>query len=264
MSSTRGTVRTADSQVAWLSVGEGEPVTVFGHGLGSSIAETRMLVSALPGTQVFLSFRGHAGTTEDPGARWTYDALADDLLAVADTCRATRALGISLGAVALTRALLREPDRFERVVFFTPAVLEHPRTDVGFDRIREMGSLVARGDVDALQQLLLAELPDVVRGDARAVAYLRTRAHNLTELRLTALIEQLAGEVVVASLTQLAAITVPALVITQAGDAVHPDAVGQRLAAALPGARHEAFGEGGAMWADLPRLHRVLTEFLAD
>ena len=120
----RGTVRTADSEVAWVRTGEGAPVTVFAHGLGSSIDETRLLVAGLTGTQVFVSFRGHAGSREDEAARWSYDALADDLAAVADLHGATRAMGVSVGAAALLRLLGRDPARFQRIVLFLPAVLD--------------------------------------------------------------------------------------------------------------------------------------------
>ena len=109
----------------YLVTGAGEPVTVFAHGLGNGIAETRPLGSAVNGRRVFFQFRGH-GRSSAPEGRWTYADLARDLRAVADLTGATRALGVSLGAGALGRALADDPRRFERVVFYLPSALDKP------------------------------------------------------------------------------------------------------------------------------------------
>jgi 3-oxoadipate enol-lactonase len=108
-------------------VGTPEPVTVFAHGLGGDIDTTRPLGSGVPGRKVFFHFRGHGRSSVPPGL-WTFDDLAGDLAAVADHVGATRALGVSLGAAALCRLLLDRPDRFARVVFYLPAVLDRPRS----------------------------------------------------------------------------------------------------------------------------------------
>ncbi|MGB8650376.1 MAG: alpha/beta fold hydrolase, partial [Mycobacteriales bacterium] len=89
--------------VSFVALGEGDPVTVFAHGLGGSISETRPLATRVDGTRVLLDFRGH-GDSDLLVRGWDYDTLADDLLAVADAVGATRAVGLSLGAGALLRA----------------------------------------------------------------------------------------------------------------------------------------------------------------
>src|SRR3954452_15943123 len=114
--------------IDYLVTGSGDPVTVFAHGLAGSIAETRPLGSGVEGTRVFLHFRGH-GASSAPESPWTYPALAAELRAVADHVGATRALGVSLGAGALTTLLGESPERFDRVVFFLPAVIDRPRED---------------------------------------------------------------------------------------------------------------------------------------
>jgi hypothetical protein len=60
----------------------------------------------------------------------------------------------------------------------------------------------------------------------------------------------------------LTSVRVPALVIGQEGDDVHRLVVARRLAAALPAARLEVFGPGGALWQERRRLRAVLTDFL--
>ncbi|MEN3309940.1 MAG: 3-oxoadipate enol-lactonase, partial [Micromonosporaceae bacterium] len=107
------------ADLEYLRTGHGEPVTVFAHGLGNGIADTRPLGSGVPGTRVFFQFRGH-GRSRAPGVRWTYADLAADLAAVAGATGATRALGVSLGAAALCRLVAGAPGRFERLVFVLP------------------------------------------------------------------------------------------------------------------------------------------------
>src|SRR5215831_12569392 len=89
--------------IAGLNVvvlGEGGPVTVFAHGLGGSVAETRPLATRVEGTRVLFDFPGH-GDSADLVRGWDYDLLADALLEVADRYGATQAVGLSMGAGAL-------------------------------------------------------------------------------------------------------------------------------------------------------------------
>lgn len=104
-------------------VGVPDPVTVFAHGRGGAIGTTRVLGSGVPGRKVFFHFRGHGRSTPVPTDSWTFTELAGDLAAVADHVGATRALGASLGAAALATLLAAAPDRFERSVFYLPAVI---------------------------------------------------------------------------------------------------------------------------------------------
>ena len=102
------------------------PATLFLHGLAGSIEDTRPLASGLPGRKIFAHLPGHGRSTgPDP---LYYDVLAAAALAVADHEHTTAALGVSLGAATLLRILSRDPDRFERVVLYFPAVADVPRT----------------------------------------------------------------------------------------------------------------------------------------
>lgn len=61
--------------------GSGRPVTLFAHGLGASIAETRPLAAGVHGTRVFGHARGHGRSA---AARPSYPGLAADLRLLAD------------------------------------------------------------------------------------------------------------------------------------------------------------------------------------
>jgi pimeloyl-ACP methyl ester carboxylesterase len=143
-----------NGQIDWLATGSGDPVTIFAHGLAASIAQTRPLASGVPGTRVFLSFRGHgATTTPDPKTSpWTYATLADELRAVADDTNATRALGLSMGSHALLSLVATTPDRFQRLVFVLP--------------LREMPAQVPLpGGVEPLRQVTAPALVIAQAGD---------------------------------------------------------------------------------------------------
>lgn len=111
-----------------LVTGSGRPVTIFAHGLGESIPATRPFGSGVPGTKVFLQFRGHGRTPAPPGP-WTYDDLVAELLAVADPAEARQAVGVSLGAAVLLRLLEQRPERFDRVALLIPAMFDRARPD---------------------------------------------------------------------------------------------------------------------------------------
>lgn len=246
--------------VEWSATGEGLPVTVFAHGLAGSQAEVRPLASRTPGTRVLLSFRGHGGS--DPLVDgWDFDLLADDLLAVADATAATQAVGLSLGAGALLRALVRDPLRFDRVAFVMPASLDEVRDDRATDWLLRLAAAMDADDEAAVTDLLLAEVPDVVRH--------RTGARLLVQRRA----RQLAGSPPprprgqvrpLDDLSQLRRLTAPALVVAQVDDDLHPVSVARRLAAALPDAELVELPQGGVFWtcaretADLLAAH--LTE----
>lgn len=242
--------------------GSGAPVTVFAHGVGASIDETRPLASGVPGTRVLLHFRGHGGS--DPGSTpWSYASLAGQLRAVADHAGATRALGVSMGAAALLRLLADTPDRFERAVFFLPAVLAAPRADVGMGRMSRMADLVDAGDVDGLTDLLVQEQPPAVRELPDLVAWVRAQAGRLAGTGVSGALRALPAQVPVTSTAEIARIDLPCLVVGQEGDHVHPVAVARELAALLPRAELVVFEEGAALWTARRRLRDVLAGFLA-
>src|SRR3954453_17102727 len=161
-----------------LSTGSGEPVTVFAHGLASGIAETRPLGSGVAGRRVFSQSRGR-GRPAAPAGRWSYLDLARDLRAVADLHGATRALGVSLGAGALCRLLADNPRRFERVVFFLPAVLDEPRPQAVHRRLSDLLEAVESGDAAAVAEVVALEAPPQVRNTPAAWSYLRQRIDQL-------------------------------------------------------------------------------------
>ncbi len=253
-SSTSGRV----AGVSFTVLGEGEPVTVFAHGLGGTSGETRPLALKAPGTRVLLTFRGH-GDSAPLEAGWDYDLLAADLLAVADHVGAQACVGLSLGCGALLRVLRDDPARFDRLALVMPAALDQARTDGATVRLEQLGAAIDRGDVDAVTALLLTEVPEALR-ERRAVPLLLAR-------RAAELVQRPAPvprttDRPLADRAVLQAVSAPTLVIGQADDRLHPLALAEEVAAALPHAELLALPEGGVFWTCAAQAQAALARHL--
>jgi 3-oxoadipate enol-lactonase len=244
-----------------LITGVGEPTTVFAHGLGNGIAETRPLGSAVEGRKVFFQFRGHGRSAAPPGP-WTYADLARDLRAIADLSGATRAVGVSLGAAALSRVLADSPRRFERVVFILPAVLDQARPAAARDRLTALLEALRSGDVSAVAAAVAGEAPASVRNTPAGWAYLRQRIDQLMRDGLAPALAGLPDQAAVDDPAALGGVTAPALVIGCAGDDLHPVAVAERLAGGLPHATLHVYDEPGPLWTQRADLRERISTFL--
>lgn len=249
---------TRTGEVAWSVIGHGTPVTIFAHGLGGSTAETRPLAIRVTGTRVLLDFRGHGASGALPGG-WDYDLLADDLLAVADEVGATRAVGLSLGAGALLRALSRDPKRFARIALVLPAAIDATRTDGATLRLKRLGQAIDGDDVDAVTALLLGELPAEVQSRRGVESLVRRRATTLVDRPAPV---PLHDDRPLLDRSVLARVTAPALVLAQAGDPLHRVDIATELTAALPAARLHVLPEAGVFWTAPREAQRVLADHL--
>jgi pimeloyl-ACP methyl ester carboxylesterase len=245
----------------YLVTGAGEPVTVFAHGLGNGIAETRPLGSAVSGRRVFFQFRGH-GRSSAPEGRWTYADLARDLRAVADLAGATRALGVSLGAGALCRALADDPRRFERVVFYVPSALDKPREQPAGDRLTSLLAAIGTGDAGEVASAVALEVPANLRNTPPGWAYLRQRVEQLMNDGLAPGLASLPEEIPVEDRMALADVTAEALVIGCRGDDVHPASVAEELAEVLPKSTLYIYDRPGVLWTQRSDLRDRIAGFL--
>lgn len=255
-------LETADGAVEYRTYGTGNPVTVFAHGLSSSIEETRPLARGVEGTRAFVHFRGHGQTTVPPGP-WTYAHLGRDLRAVADHVGARRALGASLGAGALLALLADAPERFEKVVLFLPAVLDHLPSDAPFERLDRMADAIDMGDISELADMLLADQPAAVREIPQARDYWRARAGALVGTHVSHAIRTIPRTVPIADRSVLARVAAPVLVVAQRDDTVHLASVAEEIAATLPNAVLHVF-EPGAMWTAGMELRDLIAGFLNE
>jgi pimeloyl-ACP methyl ester carboxylesterase len=242
--------------------GSGDVTTVFAHGLGQGIAETRPLGSGVAGRRAFFHFRGH-GRSAAPAGPWTYVDLARDLRAVADLAGATRALGVSLGAGALVRLLADNPTRFERVVFFLPAALAAAREPAGaFD---DLLTAAQAQDPSAIAEAVSPEIPASVRATPAAWAYLRQRVEQIVHFGLSPELAGLPDQAPLAGASAVAAlraVTAEALVLGCHNDDQHPATVAEELAAALPRCELHLYDGPGLLWTERADVRSRIAGFL--
>ncbi|MFC7547290.1 alpha/beta fold hydrolase [Plantactinospora sp. GCM10030261] len=244
-----------------LVTGAGDPTTVFAHGLGGGISTTRPLGSAVSGTRAFFHFRGH-GRSDAPSGPWSYADLARDLRAMADLGQADRAVGVSLGAGALCRLLVESPERFDRVVFFLPAVLDKPRPALARERLSDLLDAVEGGDAAAVADTVSYEIPAALRNTPAGWAYLRQRVDQLSRDGLAPALASLPDQVAVRTAAALREVTAHALVLGCVGDPLHPAEVAEQLAAALPRATLHLYDRPGVLWTHRADVRERISGFL--
>lgn len=170
---------------------------------------------------------------------------------------ATQALGVSLGAGALLRIMAARPDRFARVVLYLPAALDESSA-FAVRRATDLAAALRARDAAAVEAFVRAELPGVPGIDR----YVAQRTAYLLASDLVPLVESLQHDPPVPHATALRDVEIEVLVVAERDDPVHPLAVGEAVAAALPRARLEVFGRG-ALWLERARLRNVISAFLA-
>ncbi|MGI8869883.1 MAG: alpha/beta fold hydrolase [Mycobacteriales bacterium] len=245
-------------RIEYLLAGSGEPVTIFAHGLGGSIAATRPLGSGVPGTRAFFHFRQHGGTRID-GHGFGYDVLAAELDAVATHVGASQALGVSLGAGALLRLAVADPHRFRRLVFFLPPALDRARAGASAERAERLLAATTAG-IDAVEDLVIDEVPPLFRHRPEAAAYVAERARAVVRTREG--LAELIGAAPIPDRAALRSVDLPCLVIGAAGDPLHDAGIARELAAALPSARLHIFGDAWPVWNSRTELRALLAGFL--
>jgi pimeloyl-ACP methyl ester carboxylesterase len=267
---TETVVATADGvTLAVEQAGEGTPVVLL-HGLTATrryvVMGSRLLERS--GHRVIAyDARGHGRSTPAPTSdAYTYALLADDLATVMDALEIERATlaGASMGAHTILRYALEHPRRVAALTLITPAFepgLQQstkgmaPRlgglTDLDQGEASRSGASEEPTGWDALAHGLrtagidgfvnaydLSALPERWRATVLVVLRQRLAAHSHLDAVADAL-EVVPRSWPFDSLAELSRISVPTLVVASRdeSDPGHPLAIGERYAAAIPGAR---------------------------
>jgi 3-oxoadipate enol-lactonase len=204
--------------------------------------------------------RGHGRSGPAPDrASYTYGLLAEDLLAVLDTCGADRATiaGASMGAHTAIRLALDRPERVAALVLVTPAYDPQAPTDphayVGWDALAEG---LREGGVDGFMDAqartgALDAIPERWRETAATVMRQRLALHEHPDAVADAL-EAVPRSRPFEDLGELSSIAVPTSVVASRDEADpgHPLEIAEGYAAAIPGAELfvEQPGESPLAW----------------
>lgn len=252
----------------YRQVGHGRAV-VFQHGFGGTVTQPLGLVTPPPGFRLMaFDCRGHGGTRPlgDP-ARIRISTLADDLHAWLRHLQVTEAVvgGISLGAAVALNFALRYPQCTSGLILSRPAWLDVPNRQ-NTRWYGEVADLLRRyGRVEGAERFrqsetwrALAEAPAVV--ESMLSFFTHPRAEELMVV-----MEQLTDDAPCRDLRELARIAVPALVLGNRQDPVHPLEFATTLAAAIPGATFaELTAKSVSAEQHQQDVQRQITQFLHE
>ena len=241
-------------------VGQGDPVTVVGHGLTQTRRDLALLAPSLPGTKVLFDFRGH-GDSERPGPdRYSMDHFAADVDNVAAAFGATCAAGTSLGAGASLRLLCHRPDRFDKLVVILPARLK-PEARTGLLRLAD---LLEAHPVDEVAELVIAEEEAAGRFDGFPAAK-EVRRQSILSMNRDGVPRAIRGcidDPPIRDPEPISRVTATALVIAQEGDPVHDAEVARELTAMLPRAELVLFPDRFSLIREIPAVVAKVSAFL--
>jgi pimeloyl-ACP methyl ester carboxylesterase len=208
---------------------------------------------------------GHSAPAAEPSA-YTYEHLARDLLAVLDGLGVQRAIlaGASMGAHTALRVALTAPERVMALGLITPAY--EPAAAAATQELSGWQALaegLRREGVEGFVRAYdFSAVPERWRETVERVMRQRLSAHEHPQAVADAL-EVVPRSRPFATMAELAAVEVPAVVVGSRNDADpgHPLALAEEYAAALPGAQLvvEAQDSSPIAWQG-GRLSRVLAE----
>ena len=211
---------------------------------------------------------GHSSPAPDPSA-YTYELLAEDLRAVLDRLEIERAVlaGASMGAQTAFRFALEHPERVLALGLITPAFdpdAHGERSYESWDRLAQgLRAGGVEGFVDAYD---LDPIPERFGETVVKVLRQRLSAHD-HPLAVADALQAVPRSRPFERWDELRTVGVPTVVIASRDEAdpSHPLAVGERYAAAIPGAsswsRSPASSpiawQGGQLSRVLAELHRI-------
>jgi 3-oxoadipate enol-lactonase len=265
-------VTTDDVTIWWAPEGPtGEPIDatplLLIQGLGYTADLWHRILAALSGPRATIRMDNRGvGRSSVPEPPWSIEEMADDVISVLDDAGIERAhvFGVSMGGLIAQEVVLRHPSRVAKLILGCthPAGTDAVRMDpAAATMLMDRTPKSAREAIEASVPFLYAETTsrDDIDGDLAA----RLRY----PLRATAYWAQLdAMRSHGGTLSRLAEVTAPTLVIHGTADKLVQPGNAELLAKAVPGARLVWLeGAGHLLWTDqTARTIEVVNEFLAD
>jgi pimeloyl-ACP methyl ester carboxylesterase len=243
---------------------------VFSHGLSGSLERVKEFVIDLPETRGILYDNRAHGRTRPLGdaADLNFARMADDVADLLDHLKIEKAVvgGVSMGAGIALAFGLRHERRVRGLVLSRPAWLDRPSApNLEFAPI--IADIVERhGIADAVpifeQTAYFRNMLSTSPGTADS---LRTLLREADEERLLATYRNIPVSAPVDSMDRLRTLRLPALVVGNRNDPIHPFEFAEAWARALPASRFQEIVSRFENAGKHTRQFRAaVTEYLAD
>lgn len=267
-------IRSDDLLLSGEQSGEG-PAIVLLHGLTATRRYVVMGSRSLErsGYRVITyDARGHGRSSPSEGRSYTYPDLIQDLEAVLDGAGLERAVlaGASMGGHTAVAFALAHPERVQALGIITPAF--EPDRPAGMGELAGWDALaqgLRQGGVEGFVAAYdLSGLPELWRERVETVLRQRLGSHE-HPLAVADALEGVPRSRPFESMDELRAIALPTVVVASRDgpDPAHPLAVGERYAAAIPGARLVVEEEASPPLSPIAwqggQLSKVLGELIA-
>ncbi len=225
--------------------GSGVPL-IFSHGLGGNLSLVRDLIGRLEGARVIVyDNRGH-GRTSGPMdlSKLTFACMADDMAALLDRLEIESAVigGESMGAGISLAFWIRHRKRVRALILSRPAWLNVPFPP-NLAMLGDMAKLIDEsGREEAVSRFeQFANFREVSMTYPETASSLLRILQDPTNANLALVYKTIPASVPFEEFDELGTIDVPALILANREDPIHPFDYAQRLAAGIPGARLEEF-----------------------
>jgi pimeloyl-ACP methyl ester carboxylesterase len=224
------------AKLSGIDTGEGRAV-VFQHGLGGDEAQVSAHFPDEGFRRQTLECRAQGRSEPGDPARFSIQAFADDVLAFADARGVKRFAvgGISMGAAIALNIAVRHPDRVTALILARPA-WAWDKAPENMRPLSEVAEYLVDGgkeafEKSALGQRLAKDAPD----NLASMLGFFDRPDLVTTARL---LSAIAADGPGVTKEQAAAVNVPALIIGNGLDLVHPMPMAKEIARRIPGARY--------------------------
>ena len=221
--------------------GARQPVLLL-HGLGGDCAQPWALLDGDPGlSRIAPDLRAHGATGHiGPDDAFSFDGLADDAVAVLDRLGVTRpviAAGVSMGAGVALNLARRYPDRVTALALVRPAWLDQPLPPNLKASPLIAGLLRQHGPDEGRTRFERSGYyRDVEVQSASGAASLRGQFTAPYAVERAVRLDRMPRSAPVAGADAFDQVRQPALVVGAPRDPVHPLALAEATAAALPAA----------------------------
>jgi pimeloyl-ACP methyl ester carboxylesterase len=230
-----------DAELCVFDGGEGQPV-VFQHGLGGDEAQVAQAFPDGSGTwrRLTVECRGHGGSSLGGSPDFSITMFAKDIIAAADRqgIRHFIAGGISMGAAVALHLAHAFPDRVTGLILVRPAWTFAP-APANMVPMREIADLIRSNPLERARDLFIhSETARRLSAEAADnFASLLGYFDRPNAVPFAGVLAGIAGDGPDVSKADAAALSLPALVIGNAQDAIHPLDSARLLAHTIPQAR---------------------------